>query len=357
MTIATRPDAAAIREARQNNPKLRERDLASQLGISEAEYLEAFVGLFIDRLEPDLDTFFPMLREAGEVMALSRNINAVHEKTGIYEKFSAGRHASMVLGKDIDLRIFPKHWRHAYHVMKPLDDGKVQYSFQFFDAQGDAVHKVFAREATDMDKWHEIAERLRKQDTGPAFRAAAAKKPTEAPTEEAIARMRETWATMEDTHQFQAMLRKTKIARHDAIRLIGDDYATRLSADAAEALFARLSEAQVPVMVFVRNPGILQIHSGLVENIKEMGPWLNVLDPGFHLHLRKDKCAAIWLVRKPTKSGDVYSIEMFDAEDEQIILINGDRRGGDVSEKVSRWDDLVKALPRMDETASMEAAQ
>lgn len=357
MNTITLPDTAAIKEARRNNLKMRERDLANQLGISEAQFLEAFVGDYVERIEPDIDVFFPMLNEAGEVMALSRNANAVHEKTGVYEKYSAGKHASIVLGKDIDLRIFPKHWRHAYHVSKPLDDGSVQQSFQFFDARGDAVHKVFAREATDLQKWNLIRERLQKQDAGPAFKEASPDKPPEAPTPEAIAALRETWASMEDTHQFQAMLRKTKISRHDAIRLVGDDYAEKLAADAADVLFEKLSAEQVPIMAFVRNPGILQIHSGPVRNIKQVGPWLNVLDSGFHLHLRKDQFAAIWVVRKPTKSGDIYSVEIFDDRDEQIILINGDRRGGDVSESVSQWDAVIKALPRADATTDLEPAQ
>lgn len=351
------PDTAAIKEARRNNPKMRERDLATQLGISEARFLDAFVEDHVERIEPDLNVFFPMLNAAGEVMALSRNVNAVHEKTGIYEKFSAGKHASMVLGKDIDLRIFPKHWRHAYHVAKPLEDGSMQRSFQFFDARGDAVHKVFARESTDIEKWNLIRERLHKDDAGPAFKAAAAAKPAEIPTPEAIATLRETWAGMEDTHQFQAMLRKTNISRHDAIRLIGEDYAERLTGDAIDILFDRLSDEQVPIMAFVRNPGILQIHSGPVRNIKQVGPWLNVLDNGFHLHLRKDQFAAIWIVRKPTRSGDIFSIEVFDDRDEQVILINGDRRGGDVNERVSRWDAIVGALPRARELDEMEMAQ
>ena len=357
MNMISLPDTTAIRNARRDNPKMRERDLATQLGISEAEFLDAFVGDHVTRIEPDLDVFFPMLGEAGEVMALSRNVNAVHEKTGIYEKFSAGKHASMVLGKDIDLRIFPKHWRHAYHVAKPLEDGSTQLSFQFFDARGDAVHKVFAREGTDIEKWSLIRERLHKDDAGPAFKAAAAAKSAELPTPEAIATLRETWAGMEDTHQFQAMLRKTKIPRHDAIRLIGEDYAERLTGDAIDILFDRLSDEQVPIMVFVRNPGILQIHSGPVRNIKQVGPWLNVLDNGFHLHLRKDQFAAIWIVRKPTRSGDIFSIEVFDGRDEQVILINGDRRGGDVNERVSRWDAMVGALPRARELEEMEVAQ
>lgn len=351
------PDAAAIKEARRNNLKMRERDLATQLGISEARFLEAFVGDHVDRIKPDLDVFFPMLNQAGEVMALSRNDNAVHEKTGVYEKFSAGKHASMVLGQDIDLRIFPKHWQHAYHVAKPLDDGSVQRSFQFFDAHGDAVHKVFAREATDLEKWNLIRERLHREDAGPAFKAATPAKAFEAPTEEAVAALRESWAGMEDTHQFQAMLRKARISRHDAIRLIGEDFAERLTGDALNILFDRLSEEQVPIMAFVRNPGILQIHSGPVRNIKQVGPWLNVLDSGFHLHLRSDRFAAIWVVRKPTKNGDIYSIEVFDERDEQVILINGDRRGGDVSERVSRWDAMVHALPRAKEMEDLEVAQ
>jgi len=354
---STKPDAAAIKEARRNNPEMRERDLATQLGISEAEFLDALVGDHVERIEPLIDVFFTMLKDAGVVMALSRNANAVHEKTGVYEKYSAGKHASIVLGADIDLRIFPKHWRHAYHVTKPMDDGSALQSFQFFDARGDAVHKVFTRDATDMEKWNLIRNRLQKDTPGPAFKETAASRPTEQPSAEALAALRETWATMEDTHQFQSMLRKSKISRHDAIRLVGEDYAQRLSAESADLLLERLAAQEVPIMAFVRNPGILQIHSGPVRNIKQVGPWLNVLDSGFHLHLRKDRFAAIWLVRKPTSNGDIHSIEIFDEDDEQVILINGDRRGGDVSESVAQWDALVQALPRAEAATVMEPAQ
>ena len=357
MNSNTLPDTASIREARRNNPKLRERDLAAQLGISEGQFLDAFVGEHIERITPDLDVFFPMLRQAGTVMALSRNDNAVHEKTGVYQKYSSGRHASTVLGPDIDLRIFPKHWRHGYHVSKTLDDGTKQYSFQFFDVHGNAVHKVFSRDETDMAGWELIRRSLLTEDPGPAYRAPVPGRPSEAPNAEAIAALRDIWAGMEDTHQFQAMLRRTRISRHDAIRHVGADFAVQLSLEAADQLFERLPADEVPIMAFVRNPGILQIHSGPVRNIKQVGPWLNVLDTGFHLHLRKDRFAAVWLVRKPTKNGDIFSIEVFDANDEQVILINGDRRGGDVSDKVARWDSLVNGLPRASATPEMEPAQ
>jgi len=357
MNSTTLPDAAAIREARRNNPKMRERDLAGQLGISEGQFLDAFVGEYVERIEPSIDVFFTLLTEAGVVMALSRNANAVHEKTGVYEKYSAGKHASVVLGQDIDLRIFPKQWQHAYHVIKPMDDGSALKSFQFFDARGEAVHKVYARDATDMEKWNLIRERLKKLTPGPDFKTAGTVGHTDQPTPEAMVALRDTWATMEDTHEFQSMLRKSNISRHDAIRMVGADYAQRLSPEAADVLFEKLASQELPIMAFVRNSGILQIHSGPVRNIKQMGPWLNVLDSGFHLHLRKDHFAAIWLVRKPTAKGDIHSIEIFDENDDQVILINGYRRDGDGTESVAKWDALVQALPRSEVLTDMEPAQ
>ena len=349
--------AAAIRAARKDNPKMRERDLATQLGVSEAAFLEAWIGDYVEAIEPDLDVFFPMLGEAGEVMALSRNENAVHEKTGIYEGYKSGKHASIVLGRNIDLRIFPRHWRHAYHVAKPLQDGSVQRSFQFFDAYGDAVHKVFAREATDIGKWNAIRDRLSISQGPTGFPRRAARTGREAPDGNVVAELRQSWATMENTHQFQSILRKSRMPRLAAIETIGDEFAWKLSDDAVEILFQQLSSDQVPVMLFLRNPGILQIHSGPVHSIKQVGPWLNVLDPGFHLHLRADRFDALWLVRKPTKGTDVYSLEVFGPEGEQTIMINGDRRDGDDNEAVVQWNQLVQALPRADasETAKINA--
>ncbi|MCY0094958.1 hemin-degrading factor [Hoeflea ulvae] len=341
-------DAATIRSARRDNPKMRERDLATHIGVSEAAFLEAWIGDYVERIEPDLDVFFPMLEQAGEVMALSRNESAVHEKTGVYGGYKSGEHASIVLGTDIDLRIFPRHWRHGFHVAKPLEDGSVQHSFQFFDAHGDAVHKVFARQNTDMDKWRAIRDRLSIRHTVSEFPLRSAGTAKQPPSAQAISALRAAWSAMRDTHQFQSILRKSKMSRLTAISVIGDEYAWQLSAGAGAELLQQLSRDQVPVMVFVRNPGMLQIHSGPVHTIKQVGPWLNVMDIGFHLHLRTDRFSAIWLVRKPTRNGDIYSLEIFDPEGEQIIMFNGYRREGENTEVVAQWDEIVQALPRAD---------
>ena len=44
-------------------------------------------------------------------------------------------------------------------------------------------------------------------------------------------------------------------------------------------------------MCFVGNRGCIQIHSGPIQDIKPMGPWINIFDETFHLHLRLDHVA------------------------------------------------------------------
>ncbi len=92
---------------------MRERDLAAQLGISGGGTCGAHCGEGVQRVEPRVNDLLPGLEAVGEVVALTRNESAVHEKIGVYDKVQTGDHAALVLGADIDLRIFPKHGRTA----------------------------------------------------------------------------------------------------------------------------------------------------------------------------------------------------------------------------------------------------
>ena len=153
------PSPAEIRDAVRDNPKMRTRDLAQTLGISEGELVAAHCGHTARRITVDFEKIFPGLEAAGEVMALTRNENAVHEKIGVYDKYIAGKHAAMMLGEKIDTRMFPAKWAHGF-ALESADGDAVKRSLQFFDAQGMAVHKVHARPATNIDKWNALVDRL-----------------------------------------------------------------------------------------------------------------------------------------------------------------------------------------------------
>ena len=96
-------------------------------------------------------------------------------------------------------------------------------------------------------------------------------------------------------------------------------------------------------MVFVGNQGCIEIHSGPIHSLKPMGPWLNVLDPGFNLHLREAAIDTAWVVRKPGEDGVVTSLELFDAAGEAIATLFGKRKPGQVEDPA--WRALVGGLP------------
>ena len=96
-------------------------------------------------------------------------------------------------------------------------------------------------------------------------------------------------------------------------------------------------------MVFVGNPGCVQIHSGPVHRIEVVGPWLNVLDPRFNLHLRQDLVASAAVVRKPSVHGDIHALELFDAAGEIAVQFFGTRPPQ--GQERPDWRALVTALP------------
>ena len=86
MTTPATPSPAAIRQARAENPKLRDRDFAAELNISEAQLVAAYAGRGVTRIAARPDDIVPRLTALGEVMALTRNTSCVIEKPGVYEK-------------------------------------------------------------------------------------------------------------------------------------------------------------------------------------------------------------------------------------------------------------------------------
>lgn len=348
MTNPTRPTPAEIRAFRAENPKMRERDIAAQLGISEAALVAAEVGLTAVRIDGSANRFLERSEALGEVMALTRNESVVHEKIGVFEKINTGKHASIVLGENIDLRIFPGAWAHGFAVTK-TDGDQVRRSLQFFDKAGVAVHKVHLRPASDLQAYETIVTDFRLEDQSQDFVEVVTEKVDETGPVD-VAALRENWAAMTDTHQFFGMLKKLKIGRQDAVRSVGEDFARRVRADAVVALMHAAAEREADIMCFVGNHGAIQIHTGPVRNIQPMGPWLNVMDPTFHMHLRTDHIAECWVVRKPTTDGHVTSLEAYDAAGEMVIQFFGKRKEG-MTERAD-WRDILESLPRPDSVAA-----
>ncbi len=341
--MAPGPSPEDIRALRAENPKARARDFATAHGLAEAELVAAFSGHGTTPLAPHPDGLLPFVGRMGEVMALTRNDSCVHEKVGVYSDYRPGEIAAMVLDPEIDLRIFPAHWVHAFAVEEPGEQGPKR-SIQIFDAAGDAVHKIYLRAGSDLAVWAQMVQALALPAAPLTLKPRAG---VEGPKGDPARRdaLRAAWARMTDTHQFLKMVQDQGMNRLGANRIAGAPHAVPLVREAVTLTLERASAGKVPVMIFVGNRGCIQIHGGPVDRIVPMGPWINVLDPRFDMHLRTDHVAEVWLVEKPTRTGMAISVEAFDARGTLILQIFGYRK----DTPAEPWNTLCAGLPRCEE--------
>ncbi|RRB02496.1 hemin-degrading factor [Larkinella rosea] len=318
------------------NPKVRIRDAAQQLGVSEAELVATGVGETATQLEGDFRELLKEVPTLGYVMALTRNESVVHERKGEYLNVSFNGHVGLVLGEDIDLRLFLASWKFGFAVHE--NDRK---SLQFFAGDGEAIHKIYLTDKSNEAAYDALVAKYRAAN--PSGQLEIEPKPeTVAPTPDSeidVAAFQEAWLNLKDTHEFFGMLRKNKVNRLQAMQFAPEGYALPISMDAVKNVFTEVSKTGLPIMIFVGNRGCIQIHTGEVRKLVAMGPWFNVLDPQFNLHLREDHIASAWVVKKPTTDGIVTSLELYDAEGNQIALVFGKRKPG-IPEK-TEWREVV----------------
>jgi putative hemin transport protein len=346
MAILTAPETLADRWAayQQAQPKSRIRDAAKALGTSEAALLATRNTDQPDSpvvaLAGDFKALLQQVPTLGRVMALTRNDSVVHERKGPYLAVSFQGPMGLVLGEDIDLRLFLMHWQHGFAVS---ENGR--RSLQFFAADGEALHKIYVLDGeTDLAAYEALVEQFRAPEQPSSLATGPAPQPTAEAADATIdtAGFQAAWRGLQDTHAFFGLLRQFGVSRTQALRLGPPELVRQVDNQAIEKALRAASADAVPVMVFVASRGCIQIHTGPVERIVPTGPWLNVLDPDFNLHLKLEDVASSWVVQKPTADGIVTSLELFDAQGNNILLLFGQRKPG-IPEKES-WRALVAGL-------------
>ncbi len=316
---------------RESHPNTRNRQAAEDLGVSEAELVEAECGLSAVRLEADWGELIRELESLGPLLALTRNDAAVHEKTGVYENVKLHDTHSMgqVLGDAIDLRLFLSKWTYGFAVALEKGGGHQLRGLQFFDQHGTAVHKVYLRGASDEAAYDALIDRYRAEDPG-RLQIEPRPAPNITPIEEIdTERLLEGWRGLQDTHDFFPLLREVNASRLQALQIGEGTFTRRVNPQSHRTVLERASEMEVPIMVFVRSPGTVQIHTGPVRRLKLTGgEWFNVLDEDFNLHLHEPTINQAWVVEKPTTDSPVTSLELYDASGTAVTQFFGERKPG-----------------------------
>ena len=345
---------------KEKNPKIRIRNAAHELGVSEAQLLSTGCGgggvvrlavAWRDFLGKELPTL-------GVVRAITRNDHVVHERVGRYENpdFKEGGHVGLFVSADIDLRLFLHHWHAAFSVTETTQ-GKTRRSLQFFDPQGGALHKIYLMDQSDQSAFGHITRAYVSQDQSteqPTAEAPAAgasphgRKEKKGPLD--IPSFQAAWLALKDTHDFHMLLHRFGVSRLEALAHAPLHYqgtpsgrhALRVTNMAFRSVVTQVAASGMPIMVFVANKGMLQIHTGPVGKLLDTEGWFNIVDPEFNLHVREEAIARSWVVRKPTEDGIVSSLEIFDEKGNLLCTLFGKRKPG-IKENPA-WRGVVDAL-------------
>ncbi len=338
--------AARHAELLAAEPGSRRRSAADRLGVSELELLLAGGdGAVTTRLRPEFKEILGRVPSLGPVMALTRNESIVHEKTGPYNAPSFDGMVGLVLGDAIDLRIFLWSWAHAVAVRESSPRGD-RTSLHFFDKAGGALHKIYLVEGSDKEAFDTLVAAFAAADPAPLALEALPPAKVPLPDDEIDqAAFHAGWDGLQDTHEFHGLLMRLKLARQQALRLAGEERARPVAPQSLRTVLETAVATETPIMVFVGNPGIIQIHTGPIHRLMATGPWFNVLDPGFNLHILEPTITHAWVVYKPTADGMVTSLELFDASETLVASLFGKRKPGQAEDPA--WRALVAALPTL----------
>lgn len=326
--------ARAWETLKTDNPKLRIRNAADRLGVSELDLLLTRLGDGVTWLALPGRELAARLPSLGTVMALVRNNHAVHESTGAFGELKGGEKVGLFLG-DQDQRLFFSHWAFALAV-----EEAERHSLQVFDASGTAVIKIYRKENSNLDAWNAlIAEFSSDLSETPEL------VPVTQTTRQAVkdvAQFRADWQAITDVHQFHNLLNRYETDRLSALEAAGSDLAERVDTAACETAITACRDRAIPLMTFVSNAGAVQIHTEVPTKLLRTGPWFNILDPNFNLHLGTEAIASAWVIRRPTSDGQVTSLEAFDAEGRSIVQFFGARHEGEAER--ADWRALMDEL-------------
>lgn len=328
---------------RGQHPKVRIRDAASQLQVSEGGLVAACTGGTVKHLKNEFPALIQAMPALGKVMVLTRNEHCVIERKGAFEIVNTeNKHVGTVLGKDIDLRMFFSRWKYGFAV--DTDDSiGFKKSLQIFDAQGTAIMKIYVVEQTNLTAWDKMVADFTASEQPAAITVAPLPPARVYNDKDADGEaFLQGWAALQDTHDFFPLLMKHKLSRVRALELAEGKFSRRTDNGCVKTLLEKASASGLEIMVFVGNPGNIEIHTGPVQKIVEIPNWINVMDEDFNLHLKTDTIAQCWIVEKPSVDGIVTSLEVFDAAGEMIAQFFGKRKPG--SPELEEWRALVAEL-------------
>lgn len=260
----------------------------------------------VTRLTGPYSALLHRVGELGIVTILSGNDSAIQERTCIYNH-----------GDHCGPQPLPcQKWKYGFAVNDKDEDGKLQRSLQFFDGDGNALHKIVLLEAGTIGAYRAIVNDFAAPEQAPVLDIFRTRPLTANQGVEHIDinALRADWARINDTKEFLARQSEFDHLRLHKLRLAGKAFAHQVANDSVRVLLQKMADLGGTVMALVGNAGIVQTYQGKVKQIMRSDVWLNIVSPDYRLRLREDHIDSVWVAKKPTVDGILTSLELFNRQ-------------------------------------------
>ncbi len=276
-----------------DNKKIRIKDAAEILSTNEAALLSTEIGEKTYFLKiSNFDDFFIRLSKIDKLMFLIRSQYVVHETTIIPSQIKCLNN-KLILNNtpnytliDYDIGSF----EYVFYDQKK-HSGRTLKSFQFFNQFGTAVLKVYLRGKKDL-KFNQIAD-MYNVNYSYELQREISSKPT--------------------IRKFSDFYYSEYGINNNFVKKI--DYEKNF----LRKLLELLTDSKIPIRIHAFGENIFQQFSGKVKKLIDFGPWINIMDKNFNLHVLENKIIKSTLSQLISNENELWTISFIDINNYKVL--------------------------------------
>tara|TARA_Y100000590_G_scaffold192032_1_gene218378 strand:- start:350 stop:1324 length:975 start_codon:yes stop_codon:yes gene_type:complete len=282
-------------KSNEKNKKIRIRDAAKQLGVSEAELLSTEIGSDIYYLSNlNIKGLIENILSADKIMSLIRSDIVVHEKNISCDTINLNNNNSLIFDDGTLLLNFKlDSFKHVFYERKNHNKRELR-SFQFFNKAGQSLLKIYLK-GHSSKLFDDLGEKY-KVDYGYELQEI---------DDSIIKKTKNTLSNIDMyfSKNIYDSIEKRKLSDKKIFRKILE-YA---------------SEKDFPFQIHALGMDAIQYHRGTVKNILDYGPWINVIDKSFNIHVLENSLYETYLYKFLKNNTYYYSIEFFDKMNQHVL--------------------------------------
>jgi putative hemin transport protein len=132
------------------------------------------------------------------------------------------------------------------------------------------------------------------------------------------------WSCIRSRGELEALISRQGLSRLQALRAAEPGFAVPIETDDVERLLQAAAQFHVPLqMQWLELPNTFESR-GCIETVHSTAQGLRIHQGGRLLHLCADHLSRAWIVRHPTALGSSCALELFDEQDDPLLVLSGE---------------------------------